>query len=85
MKITVRLYGHFRKFGDSLALELPAGSRVRDLERVFAQSIASRDPAFYENGALRASRFCDDTAILRTDHPLAEGAQLSILPPVSGG
>lgn len=85
MKITVRLYGHFRKFGDCLALELPAGSRVRDLERAFAESIALRDPAFYEGGALHASRFCDDRAILASDHPLAEGAAFSILPPVSGG
>lgn len=85
MKITVRLYGHFRKFGDSLALELPVGSRVRDLDRAFTESIALRDPAFYENGALRASRFCDDRSILSSDHPLAEGAALSILPPVSGG
>jgi molybdopterin converting factor small subunit len=85
MKVTVRLYGLFRKFGDSIALDLPAGSRVRDLERAFAQTIASRDHAFYENGALRASRFCDDQAILGTDHPLAEGASFSVLPPVSGG
>jgi molybdopterin converting factor small subunit len=85
MKVTVRLYGHFRKFGVSLALELPAGSRVRDLESAFAESIARRDPAFYENGALRASRFCDDSMILPPDHPLAEDGTFSILPPVSGG
>jgi molybdopterin converting factor small subunit len=85
MKVTVRLYGHFRKFGDSLALELPAGSCVCDLERVFTESIARRDPGFYDNQGLRASRFCDDSMILPPDHPLAEGGAFSILPPVSGG
>lgn len=85
MKVTVRLYGHFRKFGDSVALELPAGSRVRDLERAFMKNIESRDPAFYENAGLRASRFCDDRMILPPDQPLAEDAAFSILPPVSGG
>lgn len=85
MKVTVRLYGHFRKFGDLIALELPPGSRVRDLERAFIQDIALRDPAFYQNGALRASRFCDDAMILHSDQPLADGGSFSILPPVSGG
>ena len=59
MKVTVHLYGHFRKFGDLIALELPPGSRVRDLERAFILNIVLRDPAFYDNAGLRASRFCD--------------------------
>ncbi|HEY3487258.1 MAG TPA: MoaD/ThiS family protein [Gammaproteobacteria bacterium] len=85
MKISVRLYGHFRKFGDRLALELPADSRIWDLEQAFVHAITVRDPSFYENAALRASRFCNDQAILPRDHPLAGDAELSILPPVSGG
>lgn len=85
MKITVRLYGHFRKFGDCVALELPAGSRVRDLERAFVRDITLRDPSFYENTGLRASRFCDNSTILAPDHPLAEDTACSVLPPVSGG
>jgi molybdopterin converting factor small subunit len=85
MKVTVNLYGHFRKFGDCIALELPAGSRIRDLEHAFVQNIALRDPSFYENAGLRASRFCDDSRILPQDHSLAEGESFSVLPPVSGG
>jgi molybdopterin converting factor small subunit len=85
MKVTVHLYGHFRKFGDRLALELPSGSRIRDLERAFILNIVLRDPAFYDNAGLRASRFCDDSMILPADHPLADGADFSVLPPVSGG
>jgi molybdopterin converting factor small subunit len=85
MKVTVQLYGHFRKFGDSIALELPAGSRVRELEHAFMQNISSRDPSFYESAGLRASRFCDDNMILAADHPLGDGQRFSILPPVSGG
>jgi molybdopterin converting factor small subunit len=85
MKVTVQLYGHFRKFGELVLLELPPGSRVRDLEHAFVQSITARDPAFYQNAGLRASRFCDDRAILAADHPLTEGGCFSILPPVSGG
>jgi molybdopterin converting factor small subunit len=85
MKITVQLYGHFRKFGDCVVLELADGSYIADLAQAFADTIAMRDPAFYANGALRASRFCDNTAILPQDHPLTDGASFSILPPVSGG
>jgi molybdopterin converting factor small subunit len=68
-----------------MALELPAGSRIRDLENALVRNISSRDPAFYENAGLRASRFCDDSAILPPDHPLAGDSSVSILPPVSGG
>jgi molybdopterin converting factor small subunit len=85
MKVTVQLYGHFRKFGDCMTLELAAGSRIRDLEQAFAQNITRRDAAFYENTGLRASRFCDDNAILPSDHPLTDGGCFAILPPVSGG
>jgi molybdopterin converting factor small subunit len=85
MKITVQLFGHFRKFGDSVLLELPPGSHIADLEREFMKTIELRDSAFYKSNALRASRFCDDTAILSLDHPLEDGGFLSVLPPVSGG
>jgi molybdopterin converting factor small subunit len=85
MKITVQLFGHFRKFGDSVQLELPPGSRIADLEREFMKTIELRDSAFYKNSALRASRFCDDAAILPLDHRLEDGGFFSVLPPVSGG
>jgi molybdopterin converting factor small subunit len=85
MKITVQLYGHFRKFGDSIALELPPGSRIRDLEHAFMQSITRRDAAFYENSSLRASRFCDHANILPQDYPVSDGGNFAVLPPVSGG
>jgi molybdopterin converting factor small subunit len=85
MNVTVRLFGHFRKFGEHVSLELPAGSRVMELEQAFMNAIEKRDPLFYENGALRSSRFCDETAILPQDHALIDGGCFAILPPVSGG
>jgi molybdopterin converting factor small subunit len=85
MKITIQLFGHFRKFGDFVLLELPPGSRIADLEREFMRTIENRDSSFYLNSGLRASRFCDNSAILPSTHPLTEGGCFSILPPVSGG
>ncbi len=85
MKITIQLFGHFRKFGDTVLLNLPQGSRIADLEREFMRAIEQRDASFYQNSSLRASRFCDDTAILPPDYPLADNGCLSVLPPVSGG
>ena len=85
MKVIVQLFGHFRKFGDRLALELPQGSCVADLEQAFVRAVENRDPLFYENASLRSSRFCDETMILPHDHPVADGGCFSILPPVSGG
>ena len=64
MKVTVQLYGHFRKFGECILLELADGSRIRDLEQAFTQVIAARDPGFYNNSALRTARFCDHANIL---------------------
>jgi molybdopterin converting factor small subunit len=85
MKVTIQLFGHFRKFGDQISLELADGSCIADMERAFVQAIAQRDPAFYENSALLASRFCDNADILRQDHLLNDGGSFAILPPVSGG
>jgi molybdopterin converting factor small subunit len=85
MKITVQLFGHFRKFGDQLQVELPDGSRMADLENRFMRIIEERDALFYRNNNLRASRFCDDKNILPRDHPVNDGQVFSVLPPVSGG
>lgn len=85
MRVTVQLFGHFRKFGDQLQLELPDGSRIADLENTFMRAIETRDAAFYRHDNLRASRFCDDDNILPRDRPVNDGEHFSVLPPVSGG
>jgi len=61
------------------ALELPAGSRVRDALR----AIAARHPALAPLECSLAVAI--DGTLARPDDALADGAELALLPPVSGG
>ena len=63
----------------SRALDLPAGSRVRDALEAVVAAHPALEPlrphlAVAVNGALA-----------RPDDAIAEGAELALLPPVSGG
>jgi molybdopterin converting factor subunit 1 len=63
----------------SAALELPAGSRVRDA----LEALAKLHPAL---APLRAHlAVAVDGTLARSEDPLADGAEVALLPPVSGG
>jgi molybdopterin converting factor small subunit len=85
MKVTVQLHGAFKQLGDQIELTLAYGTRVADLQELFMKTVEKCNPELYKQGWLRASRFCDDTRILRASQPLNDGQRLIILPPVSGG
>ncbi|HTR97133.1 MAG TPA: molybdopterin converting factor subunit 1 [Candidatus Acidoferrales bacterium] len=60
-------------------LELPAGSRVRDALR----ALAAKHPALAPlEGTLAVAV---DGTLARADDALQDGAELALLPPVSGG
>ena len=81
MRIDVRLFAQAReRVGSAHAhLELPDGSRVSDalgmLVRVYP-SLADLRPHL---------ALAIDGALARTDDALADGNELALLPPVSGG
>lgn len=81
MRVRVRLFAGTREaVGDArLEVDLAQGARVRDL---FAR-IAADHPrlAAYERVAL----FAVDGAAVLPDAPLRDGAEVAIMPPVSGG
>ncbi len=60
-------------------LELPAGARVRDALEALGRAHPGLGPL---RGHLAVAV---DGTLARADDPLAEGAELALLPPVSGG
>ncbi len=86
MKVKVRLFGAFRDLGaDPLVeVELPQDAVVADLRDALHRRW-SAEQAGFNPGLLRCSAFADETQVLREREPLADGATVAILPPVSGG
>ena len=81
MTVTVLLFAQARESAGRarLSLDLPEGSRVAD-----ALALLER-----EHPALASLRrhlaVAVDQRLVRPDEPLAHGAELALLPPVSGG
>ena len=64
---------------DSVDLELPAGARARDV----LAALAAREPAL--SASLSVCRVAVGHEFVGADHPVAEGDEVAIIPPVSGG
>lgn len=64
---------------DSVDLELPAGARARDV----LAALAALEPAL--SASLSVSRVAVGHEFVGPDHPVAEGDEVAIIPPVSGG
>lgn len=81
MKVQVLFFAQARERAGcaAMALELPAGSRVRD---ALLAVVAAR-PALEPLRAHLAVAL--DGALARPDDAIADGAELALLPPVSGG
>ena len=81
MTITVLAFAQAREAlgAGSLRLELPDGSRVGDA----LGALEARHPALA--GLRPHLAFAVDQELARADRPLREGAELALLPPVSGG
>lgn len=64
---------------DSVDLELPAGARVRDL----LATLAREQPDL--SASLSVCRVAVDHEFVAADHVIAEGSEVAVIPPVSGG
>lgn len=85
MNITIQCFGAFRPFGDALSLSVAHGTTVADLHGLFLKKLKEIDPSFDNPILIDNSRFATETALLASSTPLAEGMQLAVIPPVSGG
>lgn len=64
---------------DGVQVELPTGSRVRDLGAVLVERHPQLKP-MWERLAVAV-----DGELVGGSHPLEEGVEVALLPPVSGG
>lgn len=81
MRVQVKLFGAVREQGGAkhLSLELPEGARVADLRARLAAEIAIVGSL---GQRLRISR---NLELVPEDEALADGDEIALLPPVSGG
>lgn len=81
MRVQARLFAGTRDAvgASHVALDLPDGSRVRDL----VDALCARHPRL---GPYRPHlRLAQDGAFVAPDAPLRDGAEVALMPPVSGG
>lgn len=80
IKVTIRLFGAFRKYGDVMELTLPTGCAVADIKAGLAEKLAGNDAALVTDSAI-----ANDNEIIAADTVFTADATLAILPPVCGG
>ena len=80
IKITIRLFGAFRKYGDALELDMPSGSSVADIKSCLAEKLGGNDAALVADSAI-----ANDNEIINSGAIFDADATLAILPPVCGG
>src|SRR5215831_5086353 len=81
MRVEVVLFAALREAvgGSRLVVELPSGATGRDLR----QRLTEMHPALAD--LFRVSRFASGVDFLDERHALTEGAEIVLIPPVSGG
>lgn len=86
IKITVRLFGAFRKFHASpVMMSLPLGSSVADVKASLGIALKTLNPLFTDQDLLDKSALADNRAVLSPATRLQQDCDLAILPPVCGG
>lgn len=81
IRVTVLFFGPARDLArvNSTQLQLPLGSTVQSLRGLLAERFTGLD------AALPAMRLAVNLQIAGNEHPLSEGDEVALIPPVSGG
>jgi molybdopterin converting factor subunit 1 len=81
MTVRVRLFARARELAgaDSVAVELPAGATVADLRRRLSEACPALRGLLPRSAVAVNQEFADDGT------PISPGAEVALLPPVSGG
>jgi len=78
--VTLRLFGSFRRHGDTIGLSLPPGGTAAQVKERLARILPPEDA-----GLVRESVLADEHEIIGDDAVLSRDTVLAILPPVCGG
>ena len=74
--LEIKLYGAFRKFGDSVNIIIPKGSDMEQVKTALSKGLGEQ---------VNDSALANDNMILPKSYLFEQDATLSILPPVCGG
>ncbi len=75
--ITVKLFGSFRQYGETLCFTVPAGSSVTAIKDALKEKTG--------NALVNDSAMANDNTVLPDNTIFNEDTALAILPPVCGG
>lgn len=78
--VTMRLYGAFRQYQDSISLTVPSGSKIAAIKEALAQALGPQ-----ARNLIADSVIANDSTILPAGFAANTDLKLSILPPVCGG
>lgn len=78
IKIHIKFFGYFRKFGDGLDLSVPTESTIEKIKSIIQHKLDGEK-------LVLDSVLANSTDILQDDYILDQDIELSILPPVCGG
>lgn len=78
--ITMRLFGVFRKYGETVTFKMPQGCSGNSVKDKLAEVLKLADAALIRDSAL-----ANDNEIIPGDTVLLKDSHLAILPPVCGG
>lgn len=77
IKVTVRLFGAFRKYGENAVFLLQDGVTVGEMKKKMAEK--------FDADLVRHSVLANDDHMMTDDMVLRQDARLAVLPPVCGG
>lgn len=80
INITMRLFGAFRKHGETVTFTMPRGCTAESVKARLAEVLNQSDA-----GLIGESALANDNEIISGDTVLLRDCQLAILPPVCGG
>lgn len=80
IKIKIKFYGCFRKYGDFTDMVCPSGSSVSFIKKELIKLLGIQ-----EENIINDSVLSDDRSILPDEYIVHQSGSLSILPPVCGG
>jgi len=78
--ITMRLFGAFRQYGETVDFSVLTGSSAADVKEALGQVLGAGVLPLIEDSVL-----ANDNTVLPGDYVFDEDTKLSILPPVCGG
>ena len=78
--LPIKFFGMFRKFGEQVEVEIPAGSSVVQIKNIITQKLGEENKDLVNSSVL-----ANATDILPDAYIFNEEQNLSILPPVCGG